>query len=54
MPTSTGVRLILVELHPFIVGLKGILAIRRRLRAQGFAETDRSGNSHVFERDARA
>ncbi len=49
-----GVRLILVELHPFIVGLSGVLAIRRRLRAQGFGETDRSGNSHVFERDAGA
>ena len=50
----SGVRLILVEIHPFIVGLSGVLAIARRLRALGFAETDRSGNSHVFERDAGA
>ena len=47
-----GVRLILVELHPFIVGLPGMLAIRRRMRAQGFAEADRSGNSFVFARAA--
>ena len=49
-----GVRLILVELHPHIVGLAGLLAIARRLRAQGFEETDRSGSSHVYERRAEA
>ena len=45
-----GVRLILVELHPHIIGLPGMLAIRRRLRTEGFTETDRSGNSYVYER----
>ena len=45
-----GVRLILVEVHPHIVGLPGLLAIRRRLRAEGFAEADRSGSSYVYER----
>ena len=47
-----GVRLILVEMHPHIVGLAGMLAIRRRLRAEGFTETERSGNSYVYERPA--
>ena len=46
-----GVRLILVEMHPHIVGVRGMLAIRRRMRAEGFAEVDRSGNSHVHRRD---
>lgn len=50
----TGVRLILVEQHPHIVGVAGMLAIRRRLRAAGFAEVDRSGNSYVYRRDATA
>ena len=47
-----GVRLILVEKHPHIVGLAGMLAIRRRLRRAGFAEVDRAGNSYVYERGA--
>lgn len=46
-----GVRMILVEFHPPITGLAPILAIRRRLRREGFAEVGRSGTSHVYLRD---
>ena len=45
-----GVRLVLVELHPDIVGLRGMLAIRRRLRALGFRDAARAGNAYLHER----
>ena len=46
-----GVRLILVEFHPPVTGLRPILHTRRRLRAMGFREVSRSGQSSVFLRD---
>jgi FkbM family methyltransferase len=46
-----GVRMVLVEFHPPVTGLRPILAIRRRLRRAGFAEASRSGTSSVFLRD---
>lgn len=45
-----GVRLVLVELHPHIMGLRGMLFVRRRLRALGFAERARAGNAFLHER----
>lgn len=47
-----GVRMVLVEFHPPVTGLRPILAIRRRLRREGFAEASRAGSSCVFVRDA--
>lgn len=49
--TFPGVRLILVELHPFIIGLSPMLRIRRRMRGLGFEEARRSGNSFVYARE---
>jgi FkbM family methyltransferase len=47
-----GVRLVLVEMHPQVLGLSGMLALRRRLRALGFAEGPRAGNAFLHERAA--
>lgn len=44
-----GVRMILVEIHPF-VGVPATLGIRRNLRSMGFGQVGRSGHSFVFER----
>lgn len=46
----SGVRLLLVELHPFIIGLRGVLAVRSGLRDAGFDLVDRSGQSFLYER----
>lgn len=50
----SAVRLLLVELHPFIVGLVGVLQVRSRLRRQGLRLCERSGQSLLFERQIRA
>jgi len=44
------VRLLLVELHPFIIGLSGVRAVRSKLRDENFVLVERSGQSYIFER----
>ena len=48
----SGVRGLLIELHPFIIGLRAMLAIRRRLRRLGFVERDALGSTFFYERPA--
>lgn len=43
-------RAIIIELHPFIIGLRTTLSIRRRLRRHGFMERARRGQSSLHER----
>lgn len=45
-----GVRMVLVELHPHVLGLRGIRDVRRRLRSAGLGEVDRAGNAFVHAR----
>lgn len=45
-----AVRMLLVELHPFIIGVSGVLSVRRTLRRQGFEVVDRAGTSFLFGR----
>ena len=44
------VRLVLVELHPFIIGLSGVRSVRSKLRDLGFEVVDRAGTSFLLER----
>ena len=46
----SGVRLLLVELHPFIIGLSGVRSVRGALRSAGFEVVERSGQSYLFAR----
>ncbi len=43
-----GVRLLLVEMHPDLLGVRKVNALRRRLRAAGLNETRRSGQSFLY------
>ncbi|WP_420450598.1 FkbM family methyltransferase [Ilumatobacter sp.] len=46
------VRLVLVELHPFIIGLTGVRSVRRRLRELGFDVVAREASCYLLERTA--
>jgi hypothetical protein len=46
-------RAVMVELHPLLIGLSGMRAVRRRLRRAGLVEHARSGNSYLFLRPDR-
>jgi FkbM family methyltransferase len=46
----SGIRVILVELHPFIIGLASMQMIRRRLRGAGFVPRDQEGQSFLYAR----
>lgn len=46
-----GVRLVLIELHPDMIGVQKSNEIRQRLRDMGFSERERSGQSFLFERE---
>jgi FkbM family methyltransferase len=46
-----GVRMILVEFHPPLTGLRAIIRLRRYLRRIGYREATRSGTSCVFLRN---
>ena len=42
--------MVLVELHPPLIGVRGMLAVRRRLRQAGLVQVDRAGTSYVYLR----
>ena len=44
------VRKLLVELHPNILGISQVNALRRQLRNQGFVEIERAGQSFLYIR----
>ena len=46
----SGLRMVLVELHPPLIGLRGMLSVRRKLREGGLIEVDREGTSFVYLR----
>lgn len=46
----TSLRMVLVELHPPLIGLSGMLSVRRNLRAAGLKEAGRHGTSFVYLR----
>lgn len=48
----SGVRLLLVELHPFIIGLAGVRSVRTKLRTLGFEVVDRASTTLLLERAA--
>ncbi len=48
----SGVRLLLVELHPFIIGLAGVRSVRTKLRELGFQVIDRASSTFLLERPA--
>lgn len=45
-----GLRMVLVELHPPLIGLSGMLSVRRNLHDAGLKEADRAGTSFVYLR----
>ncbi len=49
----SNVRLLLVELHPFIIGLSGVRSVRSALRDDGFELIERSGQSYLFSHSDR-
>lgn len=46
-----SVRKLLVEVHPDILGIRRVNALRRRLRKAGFRESQRAVNSFLYFRD---
>ncbi len=46
------VRLLLVEMHPAFLGIRGTLALRRQLRQVGFEEFARQGQSFLYRKAA--
>ena len=46
----SSVRKLLVEMHPNILGISHVNALRRQLRNQGFLETERAGQSFFYVR----
>lgn len=50
MADLARVRKLIVELHPGCTGAWRANALRRRLRRQGFVETDKAGNCILFKR----
>ncbi len=49
-----GVRLLLVEMHPDLLGVGKVNALRRRIRAAGLNETRRSGQSFLYQRSRQS
>lgn len=49
----TTLRMVLVELHPPLIGIAGMLSVRRNLRAAGLVEAGRQGTSFVYLRPDR-
>lgn len=46
----SGVRLLLVEMHPVFLGIRGVLSLRKQLRDAGFEEFDRQGQSFLYRK----
>lgn len=47
----SGFRLVLVEVHPDLIGLSGSREVCRRIRAAGLKDVGRAGQSLLFQRD---
>lgn len=45
-----GVRSIIIEIHPWIIGESMAMKVSASLNEAGFREVERSGNVHLFER----
>jgi len=43
-------RLVLVEVHPDLIGLAGARTVSARIRAAGFVDAGRAGQSLLFRR----
>lgn len=49
----SSVRKLLVEMHPDILGIFRVNALRRQLRNQGFSEVNRAGQSFLYIRQGK-
>ncbi|MFP4007680.1 MAG: hypothetical protein ACLFV6_06675 [Spirulinaceae cyanobacterium] len=47
----SGVRKLLVEMHPNVLEINQVNRLRRQLRAQGFIEVERAGQSFMYLRE---
>jgi FkbM family methyltransferase len=47
----SGVRKLLVEMHPNVLGINQVNRLRRQLRTQGFIEVERAGQSFMYLRE---
>lgn len=46
----SGIRKLLVEMHPKVLGVSRVNALRRQLRKQGFLEVERAGQNFFYVR----
>lgn len=49
----SNVKKLLVEVHPYILGIDSVNQLRRQLRNQGFSEVNRAGQCFLYIREAK-